>query len=52
MIQGTFDFFVRVITWYSAAGDFHVQLHRVHAQNGVAHMAEQVSSRDDSSKGW
>lgn len=41
-----------VITWYSAAGDFHVQLDRVHAQNGVAHMAEQVSSRDHASEGW
>lgn len=40
-----------VITWYSAAGDFHVELDRVHTQNGVAHMAEQVSSRDDSSEG-
>lgn len=43
---------VCVITWYSAAGDFHVQLHRVHAQNGVAHMAEQVPSRDHSGEGW
>lgn len=48
----TYICFVRVITWYSAAGDFHVQLNRVHAQNGVAHMAEQVSSRDHSSEGW
>lgn len=40
-----------VITWYSAAGDFHVELNRVHAQNGVAHMAEQVSSRDHASEG-
>lgn len=40
-----------VITWYSAARDFHVQLNRVHPQDGVAHMAEQVSSRHDSSEG-
>lgn len=30
-------------TWRSAAGHLHVQLHRVHAQDGVAHVAQHVA---------
>lgn len=30
------------LTWRAAAGHFHVELHRVHAQDGVAHVAEHV----------
>lgn len=32
-----------VITWYPAAGDLHVELNRVHAQDGVTHVAQQVA---------
>lgn len=31
------------ITWYPAPGDLHVELNGVHAQDGVAHVAEQVA---------
>lgn len=34
---------VGVITWYPAPGDLHVELNGVHAQDGVAHVAEQVA---------
>lgn len=50
-IHMTFTLLEGVITWYSAARDFHVQLNRVHTQDGVAHMAEQVSSGHDSGEG-
>lgn len=30
-------------TWYPAAGHLHVELHSVHAQDGVAHVAQQVA---------
>lgn len=39
-----------VITWYPAARDLHVELHCVHAEDGVAHVAEQVAGRDDPSE--
>ena len=39
------------MTCYPAPGDLHVELHCVHAQYGVAHVAQQVAGGDDSSEG-
>ena len=38
-------------TWCPAPGDLHVELHRVHAQDGVPHVAEQVACRHHPGEG-
>lgn len=46
----TFDLCPNVLTWRPAAWHLHVQLHSVHAQDGVTHVAQQVPGRHHASE--